>query len=70
MAQAFKNIKLFSTRGGEEKLLLEEISNFNVPIKRRGFPKKASKALRETLDKTLSLVLSLHKSSPLALSAF
>ena len=55
---------------GEEKWLLNEISCHNVPVKRRCFPKEASRALREALDETLSLTLSLHKSSPLAFSAF
>ena len=68
-AQALKSIMLHSN-GGEEKWLLDEISNFNIPVKRRCFPKEASKALRDTLDETLSLALFLHKSSPLAFSAF
>ncbi len=55
---------------GEEKWLLDEIANFNFPVKRRCFPKEASKALRETLDETLSLALSLYRSSPLAFNAF
>jgi hypothetical protein len=55
---------------GEENWLLHEFSNFNVPVKRRCSPKEASRALREALDETLSLSMSLHKSSPLALSAF
>ena len=55
-AQALKSIMLHSTEE-EEKWLLEEISNFNVPIERRYFPKEASRALRKTLDKTLSLAL-------------
>ena len=62
-------IMLHST-GGEEKWLLNEISNFNAPVKFRGFPKEASVALREILDETLSLALSLYKSPPLAFSAF
>jgi hypothetical protein len=41
-----------------------------VPVKRRCFPKEASRALREALDETLSLTLSLHKSPPLAFGAF
>jgi hypothetical protein len=68
-AQALKSIMLHSI-GGEEKWLLDEISNFNVPAKRRYFSKEASKALRETLDETLSLALYLHKSSPLAFNSF
>ncbi len=55
--------------GGEDRWLLHEISSFNVPVKRRSFPKEASEALREALDVTLSFALSLHKSSPLAFSA-
>ena len=51
-------------------MLLHEISSFNVPVKRRCFPKEASRALREALGVTLSLALSLHKSSPLAFYAF
>jgi hypothetical protein len=68
-AQALKSIMLHST-GGEKKWLLDEISNFNVPGKRHRFPEEASKALRETLDEALSLAISLHKSTPLAFSAF
>jgi hypothetical protein len=61
---------------GEETWSLHEISSFNVPVKRRCFPKEASKALREALDETLSLAMPchvpplLHKSSPLSFSAF
>ena len=55
--------------GGEERWLILEISSFNVPVKRRSFPKEASEALREALDITLSFALSLHKNSPLAFSA-
>jgi hypothetical protein len=50
--------------------LLNEIYGYNIPVKHRCFPKEASKTLREALDETLSLALSLHKSSPLAMSAF
>ena len=53
---------------GEENWLLNEISMYNVPVKRRYFPKTASRALREALDEVISLAL--HKSSPLAFSAF
>jgi hypothetical protein len=35
---------------GEENWLLNEISGFNVPVKRRCFHKEASGALRESLD--------------------
>ena len=49
---------------------MDEISLFNVPIKRRKFPKEASRLLREVLDETLSLTLSLHHSSPLAFNAY
>jgi hypothetical protein len=55
--------------GGEDHWLIHEISSFNVPVKRRFFPKEASKALREALDVTLSFALSLHKASPLSFSA-
>jgi hypothetical protein len=55
---------------GEENWLLNEISGYNVPVKRRCFPKEASRALRDAMDDTLSLALSFHKSSPLAFSAF
>jgi hypothetical protein len=55
---------------GEEAWLLSEISSFNVPVKRRSFPKEASLALRDALDYTLSLALSLHRNSPVALSAY
>ena len=53
---------------GEDQWLLHDIS-FNVPVKRRSFPKESSEALREALDVTLSFALSLHKSSPIAFSA-
>jgi hypothetical protein len=56
--------------GGEEKLLLDEILIYNVPVKRRCFPKEASKPPREALDEILSLAMSLYKSSPLTFSAF
>jgi hypothetical protein len=46
------------------------IFGFNALVKRRYFPKEASRALREALDETPSLVISLHNSSPLAVSAF
>ena len=49
---------------------MDEIALFNVPVKRRKFPKEASRLLREALDETLSLALSLHHSSPLAFSAY
>ncbi len=55
---------------GEEKWLFSEISNFNVSVKRRAFPKEALSAQRDTLDCILSLALSLHTNSPLALSAY
>jgi len=60
---------MVNSPGGEDRWLLAEISSFNVPVKRRAFPKEASEALREALDTTLSFALSLHKSSPLAFSA-
>ena len=68
-AQALNAIMLHSPEG-EEKWLLNEISGFNVHVKRRCFPKEASKFLKETLDETLSLALPLHKSSFFAFSAF
>jgi hypothetical protein len=49
--------------------LLHEVSSFNVPVKRRSFPKEASEALRDALDVTLSFALSLHKTSPMAFNA-
>jgi hypothetical protein len=55
---------------GEENWLLHEISSFNVPLKRRCFPKEAARARREALDETLLPAMSLYKSSPLAFSAF
>ena len=61
---------MMDSAGGEQKWLLDEIALFNVPIKRRSFPKEASRLLREALDKTLSMALSLHGSSPLAFNAF
>ncbi len=50
--------------GGEEQWLIHEISMVSVPVKRRAFPKEANLILREALDDTLSLALSLHKSPP------
>jgi hypothetical protein len=55
---------------GDDKWLLSEISGFNVPVKRRAFPKEASADPRDVLDNILSLAVSLHKNSPLALSAY
>jgi hypothetical protein len=54
--------------GWEDRWLIHEISSFNVPVKRRSFPKEASEALREALDMILSFALSLHKASPLSFS--
>ena len=68
-AQALQALMLNSACG-EKKRLMDEISLYNVPVKRRSFPKEADKLLREALDETLSLALSLHGSSPLAFSAF
>ncbi len=68
-AQALRSLML-NYAGGEGKWLLEEISLFNVLVRRRCFPKEASRALREVLDETLSMALSLHNSSPMAFSAF
>ena len=58
------------SEAGEKKWLLDEISLFNVLVRRRCFPKEASRLLREALDETLSLALSLYSSSSLAFSAF
>ena len=52
--------------GGEDRWIIHEISSFNVPVKRRSFPKEASEAKKEALDITLSFALSLHKTSPLS----
>ena len=49
---------------------MDEIANYIIPVKRRKFPKEASEMLREALDETLSLALSLHHSSPRAISAY
>jgi hypothetical protein len=68
-AHALQALMLHSSEG-EVKWMLNEIFGYNVPVKRRCFPKETSKALREALDETLSLSFSLHKSSPLAMSAF
>ena len=68
-AHALQALMLYS-EGGEKKWLLDEISLFNVHVRRRSFPKEASRLLREALDETLSLALSLHSSSPLAFNAF
>jgi len=68
-AQALDYIMHRSSQG-VDNWLLHEISSFNVPAKRRCFPKEASRALREALDETRSLAPSLHKSSPLAFIAF
>ena len=61
--------RMLYSGGGENNWLLDEISLFNVPVRRRCFPKEASRLLREALDETLSLAMSLHNSSPLAFSA-
>ncbi len=50
--------------------LMDEISLFNVQVKRRCFPKEASNNLRKALENTLSLALSLHKNSPLSFAAY
>ena len=68
-AEALQALMINST-GGEEKLLLDEISLYNVLIKRRSFPEEASRMLRGVLDETLSLALSLHVSSPIAFNAY
>jgi len=64
-AQALQALMLNSAYG-EKKWLMDEISLYNVPVKRRSFPKEAARLLREALDETLSVALSLHGSSPLA----
>jgi hypothetical protein len=56
--------------GGEQAWLLDELSLHHVPVKRRSFPKESATTLRATLDATLSLALSLHKTSPLAFAAW
>jgi len=62
-------LKIMSNaEGGEEKLLLRENSSFNVPVKRRFFPKESSAHLRKALDGVLALALSLQTSSLLAFS--
>jgi hypothetical protein len=68
-AQSLQSLVLYFP-GGEENWLQKEISMYNVPVKRRCFPKEASRALREALYAVLSLALSLQKSSPLAFSVF
>ncbi len=54
---------------GEAQWLLHEISFFNVPVKRRVFPKEATSPLRDSPDAALTQALSLHKDSPLAFSS-
>ena len=68
-AQALQAL-MMDSGGGEKKWLLDEISLFNVPIRRRSFPKEAARQLKEAIDETLSLALSLHNSLPLAFNAF
>jgi hypothetical protein len=65
-AQALMDITR-RTPEGEGGWLLSEISNLNVPVKRRSFPKEASLALRDALDYSLSSALSLHMNSPMAI---
>jgi hypothetical protein len=67
-AQSLKTI-MERAPEGEAKWLLNEISFFNVPVKRRMFPKEATNPLRDSLDAALTMVLSLHKDSPLAFSS-
>ncbi len=69
VAQALQALMLHSPEG-EKTWLLKEISGYNVPVKRRCFPKEASGAPREAMNETLSLALSLHESSTLAVSVF
>ena len=68
-AQALRALILYS-EGGEKNWLLDEIVLFNVPVRRRCFPKEASRLLREALDETLSLAMSPHITSPMAFNAF
>jgi hypothetical protein len=68
-AQALQDLMISST-GGEEKWLLNEILLFNVPVKRRAFPKEASSLLRDTFDVILSLALSLKRNSSMAFNAY
>ena len=68
-AQA-RQAMMLNSAGGQDKWLMDEIVNYNVPVKRRKFPKEASRLLRDTMDETLSMALSLHHSSPLAFSAY
>jgi len=67
-AQALREI-IMVVPGEEERWLLNEISSFNVRVKRRALPKEANRLLRDALDVTLSLDLSTHKDSTLAFSA-
>ncbi len=62
-SQALREIMLMAP-GGKELWLLNEISSFNLPVKRHAFPKEASTLLRDALDVTLSPALSTHKDSP------
>jgi hypothetical protein len=61
---------MINSTGGEEKWLLNEISLFNVPVKRMAFPKEASSLLRDTLDVILSLALSLKMNPSMAFNAY
>ena len=55
---------------GEDKWLLTEISSFDVPVKRKSFPKEAATVLRDTLDSVLPHAFSLYKNYPMAFSAY
>jgi len=55
-----------NTVGGVENWLLRKISSFNVPVKRRCFPKESSILLRHALGDVMSVALLLHKSSLMA----
>ena len=68
-AQALQAL-ILNSAVGEEKWLMDEIALFNVPVKRRKFPKEASRLVREAMDEILSLAMSLHHSSPLAFNAY
>jgi len=68
-AQALQDL-MTKSMDGEEKWLLNEISLFDVPVKRKAFPKEASSLLRDTLDVILSLALTLKRNSSIAFSAY
>ncbi len=51
-AQTLNSI-MHQSSEGVDNWLLHEISSFNVPVKRRCFPKEATRDLREALNETL-----------------